>query len=175
MMWELLFLKGLFLLMFNQKFSVFRILLFFTFSLFVFYFAAHAQANSLLTMKVPDVKVTQIEFVRLVEKDLFLNVTFKVNNTNDSHINIKAIRYEMFILGRLVAEDYRDQNITLNANAISTVVLPVTLDILRLFEVMPEALILNQLDYLLTGAVVVEDLIIHIPFETKGVLPLFPQ
>ena len=161
--------------MFNQSFSVFRILLFFIFSLLVFYFTAHAQANSLLTMKVPDVKVGQIEFVRLVEKDLFLNVTFKVNNTNDSQINIKAIRYEMLILGRLIAEDYRDQNIILNANTISTVVLPVTLDVVRLFAVMPEALVLNQLDYLLTGAVVVEDLIIHVPFEAKGVTPLFSQ
>ena len=161
--------------MFNQSFLFFRILLFFIFSLLVSYFTAHAQANSLLTMKVPDVKVAQIEFVRLVEKDLFLNVTFKVNNTNDSQINIKAIRYEMLILGRLVAEDYRDQNITLNANTISTVVLPVTLDVVRLFAVMPEALLLNQLDYLLTGAVVVEDLILHIPFETKGLLPLFSQ
>jgi LEA14-like dessication related protein len=159
--------------MFNQSFSVFRILLFFIFSLLVFYFTA--QANSLLTMKVPDVKVGQIEFVRLVEKDLFLNVTFKVNNTNDSQINIKAIRYEMLILGRLIAEDYRDQNIILNANTISTVVLPVTLDVVRLFAVMPEALVLNQLDYLLTGAVVVEDLVIHVPFEAKGVMPLFSQ
>jgi LEA14-like dessication related protein len=159
--------------MFNQSFSVFRILLFFIFSLLVFYFTA--QANSLLTMKVPDVKVGQIEFVRLVEKDLFLNVTFKVNNTNDSQINIKAIRYEMLILGRLIAEYYRDQNIILNANTISTVVLPVTLDVVRLFAVMPEALVLNQLDYLLAGAVVVEDLVIHVPFEAKGVMPLFSQ
>jgi LEA14-like dessication related protein len=159
--------------MFNQIFSVFRILLFFIFSLLVFYFTAHA--HSLLTMKVPNVKVGQIEFVRLVEKDFFLNVTFKVNNTNDSQINIKAIRYEMLILGRLIAEDYRDQNIILNANTISTVVLPVTLDVVRLFAVMPEALVLNQLDYLLTGAVVVEDLIIHVPFEAKGVMPLFSQ
>lgn len=161
--------------MFNPKFSVFRRVTFFTFSLFVFYFTAHSQANSLLTMKAPEVNVTQIELIRLVEKNLFLNVTFKVNNTNKSQINIEAIRYEMLILGHLVAEDYRDQNIILNANTISTVVLPVTLDIVRLFSVMPEALILNQLDYLLTGAVVVEDLIIHIPFERKGVLPLFPQ
>jgi LEA14-like dessication related protein len=161
--------------MLKPNFSVFKTLHFFIFSLFVFYFSANTQANSLLTMKAPDVNVTQIELIRLVEKDLFLNVTFRVKNTNNSKINIKAIRYEMFILGRVVAEDYRDQNIILNANSISTVVLPVTVDIVRLLSAMPEALILNQLDYLLTGAVVVENLIIHIPFERKGVLPIFPQ
>jgi LEA14-like dessication related protein len=126
-------------------------------------------------MKAPDVNVSQIEIIRLVEKNLFLNVTFKVKNTNNSQINIKAIRYEMFILGQVVAEDYRDQNIILNANTITSVVLPVTLDVVRLFSVMPEALILNKVDYLLTGAVVVKDLKIHIPFERKGVLPLFTQ
>jgi hypothetical protein len=42
-------------------------------------------------------------------------------------------------------------------------------------EIYLEALLLNQLDYLLTDVVVVKDLIIHISFEKKGVLPLFSQ
>ncbi|MFT4609930.1 MAG: hypothetical protein ACJA1S_001396 [Cellvibrionaceae bacterium] len=57
----------------------------------------------------------------------------------------------------------------------STVFLPVILDVVHLLTVIPEALLLNQLDYLLTDVVVVKDLIIHISFEKKGVLPLFSQ
>ncbi len=57
----------------------------------------------------------------------------------------------------------------------STVFLPVILDVVHLLTVILEALLLNQLDYLLTDVVVVKDLIIHISFEKKGVLPLFSQ
>ena len=57
----------------------------------------------------------------------------------------------------------------------STVFLPVILDVVHLLTVILEALLLNQLDYLLTDVVVVKDLIIHISFEKTGVLPLFSQ
>ena len=144
-------------------------------SAFFIFFSGISQANSLFTMVAPEVEVSQIEFIRWAEKDLFLNVTFKVKNANASDVNIKAIRYEMSILGRSVSKDYRDQKIFLKANTISTVALPVTVDMVRLFAAMPEALLLNQLDYLLTGAVVVDGLILHLPFEKKGALPLFTQ
>ncbi|MFT6388940.1 MAG: LEA14-like dessication related protein [Cellvibrionaceae bacterium] len=158
-----------------HRFLFVRILIFLSISFCGIFSSFFSYANSFLTMTEPEVEVTQLEFVGWVEKNLFLNVTFKVKNTNDNDVSINAIRYEMLILGRSVAKDYRDQKIFLKANTHSTVVLPVTLDMVRLFAVIPEALLVNQLDYLFTGAVVVEGLLLHLPFEKKGVLPLFTQ
>ena len=93
-------------------------------------------------MTAPEVEVSQIEFVRWVEKDLFLNVSFTVKNTNDSDVNIKAIRYEMSVMGRSVAKDYHEQKIFLKANAVSTVTLPLKVDTVRLFSAMPDLLVL---------------------------------
>ncbi len=132
-------------------------------------------ANALLTAQAPEVNVTQIEFLRWVEKDLFLNMTFSVKNDNDSDFRIKAVRYDMSIMGRTVAEDYRDQKIELKAHTVTSVTMPIKVDMIRFFSAVPDALLMNQLDYLLTGAVVVEDLILHIPFERKGTIPLFSQ
>ncbi|MGH1440737.1 MAG: LEA type 2 family protein [Cellvibrionaceae bacterium] len=134
-----------------------------------------SQANNLFTMTAPEVEVSQVEFLRWVEKDLFLNVSFSVTNQNDSDVNIKAIRYEMLVMGRSITKDYHEQKIFLGANTISEIVLPITIDMMRLFSVMPEALLANKVEYVLTGAVVVEGLVLHLPFEQKGSLPLYNQ
>jgi LEA14-like dessication related protein len=83
--------KGIIVFMFNLNASVLRRFIFSSLCLFICSFSMHSQASSLLTVKPPDVMVTKIEFIRLVENDVFLNITFKVKNTNPSHINIKAI------------------------------------------------------------------------------------
>lgn len=138
-------------------------------------FSSFTQANNLFTMTPPEVEVSEVEFLRWVEKDLFLNVSFSVENKNNSDVNIKAIRYDMLIMGRSVAKDYHEQKIFLGANTLSTVVLPVKLDMMRLVSAMPEALLANKVEYLLTGAVVIEGLVLHLPFEQKGTLPLYDQ
>jgi len=138
-------------------------------------FSGFTQANNLFTMTPPEVEVSEVEFLRWLEKDLFLNVSFSVKNKNNSDVNIKAIRYDMLIMGRSVAKDYHEQKIFLGANTVSTVVLPVKLDMMRLVSAMPEALLANKVEYLLTGAVVIEGLVLHLPFEQKGILPLYNQ
>lgn len=132
-------------------------------------------SSALLTASPPTVTISQIEFVRWLEKDLFLNITFAIDNPNNEAVNIKAVRYKMLIMNRQVAKDYREQEIRLNAKASTQVTIPLKLDMLTLFAAMPEALLTNQLEYLLQGAVVVEGLVLHLPFEKRGVLPLYSQ
>jgi len=116
------------------------------------FFSGMAQANALLTMTPPKVEISKVEFVRLEEKNLELNVSFVVKNTNSNDININAIRYEMLVSGKSVAKDYHEQKIFLNANSLTTVVLPVSLDVMRLFSIVPEALVVNQLEFDITFA-----------------------
>lgn len=135
--------------------------------------SASLYASNLLMAKPPEVTVNAIELLRWVERDLYVNMYFGVDNANDQDIPIKAVRYDMQVMGQTVAKDYRDLAVVLKANSLTEIKMPVKLDMMQLFSVMPDALLTNQFSYIVTGAVAVEGLILQLPFEKRGDLTLY--
>ncbi len=139
-------------------------------SILICLISPNAFSSSLLTAIPPTVEISEIEIVDWVENNLNLNATFNVSNKNAFDVNIKAIRYDMTVIGTSIAKDYWSQDVVLKANTNSAVTMPVAVNMLNVFAVMPEVLLQSQVQYALTGAVAVKDMPLHIPFEHKGVL-----
>ncbi len=141
-------------------------------SVLIFLLSPNAYSNSLLTAIPPTVEISEIEIIDWVENNLNLNATFAVDNKNSFDVNIKAIRYDMTVIGTSIAKDYWSQDVVLKANTNNSVTMPVAVNMLNVFSIMPEVLLQSQIQYALTGAVAVKDFPLHIPFEHKGVLTL---
>lgn len=135
----------------------------------------HGYANSIFMAKTPEVSIAKVEFVDWLENDLRLNITFAVDNQNDIDAEIKAIRYEMLVMGRLISKDYRDLTAVIEANKISYLAMPISINAIQLFSAVPDALLSNQISYSVSGAVAIKDLIIQIPFSKDGRIPLLVE
>lgn len=135
-----------------------------------------ASANSLLTAKQLEVVITEIHILNWNESRLNLKAVFRIDNQNAFDINISAIRYKMHVFDALVAKDYWEGDLVLKANVVSQMTtMPVSLDMVQLFSVAPEAIVNNQIQYKLTGAVGIKGFPLEIPFEHSDVMPLQAQ
>ncbi len=122
---------------------------------------------SMLSLKDPQVNVTNVDVANVSPQDLTLNLKLKIDNPNGIPINLDKVNYALKFAGKQVTEGTVDQKVSIPAKGAGEVVVPLKFEFKMLDSVL-SGLLNNSMkkDYELNGSAQLG--ILSIPFNKKG-------
>jgi LEA14-like dessication related protein len=121
----------------------------------------------------PTVKIENVNIAGFSFEDVTLDFTLLIQNPNAFGVGLEGYNYSFAVQGKQFLSANENQRIEITAAGNSTVLIPLTLNFKKLYQLMAETKSLDSLSYQLTGSFHPSGLLsaFTIPFSRSGSLP----